>query len=71
MGKFDVYIDGSKVKTIDTNQSDGWGEPYAFQAIKWQSVHEMEVEIVPAEDSAGKNIEIFGIAFSQNDGFSF
>ena len=67
MGKFDVYINGDKAATIDTNQSDGWGEPYAFQAIKWQGVREMEVEIVPAEDSAGKTIEIFGIACTQNE----
>ncbi len=71
MGKFDVYIDGEKITTIDTNQPDGWGEPFAFQAIKWQNVHDMEVEVVPAEDSAGKTIEIFGIACSQNDSLSF
>lgn len=71
MGKFDVYINGEKVKTIDTNQNDGWGEPFAFQVIKWQSIKDMEVEVVPAEDSAGKTIEIFGIACSQNDSFAF
>ena len=71
MGKFDVYIDGEKITTIDTNQSDGWGEPFAFQAIKWQNIHDMEVEVVPTEDSAGKTIEIFGIACSQNDSLSF
>lgn len=71
MGKFEVYIDGKKVTAIDTDQPDGWGEPYAFQAIKWQNVHDMEVEIVPTEDSAGKTIEIFGIACSQNDSLSF
>lgn len=67
MGKFDVIINGSKAATIDTNQSGGWGEPFAFQAIKWQSVREMEVEIVPAEGSAGKTIEIYGIACTQNE----
>ena len=68
MGSFEVWIDGEKVTTINTNQKDGWGDPYAFQAIKWQSVHDMEVEIVPTEDSVGKTIEIFGIACSQMDG---
>lgn len=67
MGKFDVIINGSKAATIDTNQSGGWGEPFAFQAIKWQSVREMEVEVVPTEDSAGKTIEIYGIACTQNE----
>ncbi|MCM1024186.1 MAG: SGNH/GDSL hydrolase family protein [Prevotella sp.] len=69
MGKFDVMINGNKAGTIDTNQSDGWGDPYAFQAIKWQGIKDMEVEIVPAEDSAGKTIEIFATGFSQNESF--
>lgn len=67
MGKFDVYINGEKAATINTNQNDGWGEPFAFQAIKWQGIREMEVEILPSEDSAGKTIEIFGIACTQNE----
>lgn len=71
MGKFDVYIDGTKFTTIDTNQKDGWGDPYAFQVIKRSGVHEMNVEIVPAEDSAGKTIEIFGIAYSANEELTF
>ena len=71
MGKFEVYIDGEKINTIDTNQRDGWGEPYAFNVITWQTVHDMEVEIIPTEDSAGKTIEIFGIACSQVEPFKF
>ncbi len=71
MGKFDVYVDGERITTIDTNQPDGWGEPYAFQAVKWQTVHEMNVEIVPTADSAGKTIEIFGIAASQVEEITF
>ncbi|MCH5194817.1 MAG: SGNH/GDSL hydrolase family protein [Oscillospiraceae bacterium] len=71
MGSFEVWIDGQKANTINTNQKDGWGEPYAFQVIKWSSVRDMEVEIVPTEDSAGKTIEIFGIACSQVDSISF
>lgn len=69
MGKFDVMINGNKAGTIDTNQKDGWGDPFAFQAIKWQGIKDMEVEIVPTDDSAGKSIEIYGIAFSQNESF--
>ena len=48
---------------------DGWGDPFACQAIKWQGIKDMEVEIVPTDDSAGKSIEIYGIAFSQNESF--
>ncbi len=69
MGKFEVYINGEKAGTIDTNQKDGWGDPWAFRAIKWQSVKDMEVELVPTADSAGKTIEIYAIACSQNSSF--
>lgn len=71
MGKFDVYIDGEKIKTVDTNQKGAWGEPYAYPIMKWQDIKDMEVEIVPAEDSAGKTIEIFGIAYSANEALKF
>lgn len=69
MGKFDVMVNGNKAATIDTKQSDGWGDPYAFQVIKWQGIKDMEVEIIPSEDSAGKTIEIFGIAVTRNESF--
>lgn len=69
MGKFDVYVDGEKLTTIDTNQSDGWGDPWAFQAVKKSRVREMEIELVPTEDSAGKIIEIYAMAYSQNESF--
>ncbi|MBQ5317947.1 MAG: SGNH/GDSL hydrolase family protein [Oscillospiraceae bacterium] len=71
MGKFEVYINGKRIATIDTNQKDGWGDPWAFQVIKWQSVKDMEVEIVPTADSAGKEIEIYAIACTQNSEFEF
>ena len=66
MGKFEVYINGARAKVVDTNQSDGWGDPYAFKIIKWQETKDMEIEIRPAEDSLDKNIDILGIGFSAN-----
>lgn len=66
MGKFEVYINGARAKVVDTNQSDGWGDPYAFKIIKWQETKDMEIEIRPAEDSLEKNIDILGIGFSAN-----
>lgn len=66
MGKFDVYLNGSRVSTINTNDSDGWGDPYAYKIIKWQDIHEMEVEIRPTEDSLDKTIDILAIGFSAN-----
>ena len=66
MGKFEVYINGKKAAAINTNQKDGWGDPYAFKVIKWQETKDMEIEIRPAEDSLDKNIDILGIGFSTN-----
>lgn len=66
MGKFEVYINGARAKVVDTNQSDGWDDPYAFKIIKWQETKDMEIEIRPAEDSLDKNIDILGIGFSTN-----
>lgn len=66
MGKFEVYINGARVKTIDTNQSEGWGDPFAFKVIKWQETKDMEIEIRPTEDSLDKTIEILAVGFSAN-----
>lgn len=64
MGKIEVYIDGKRAKVIDTNDKDGWGDPFAYQVIKWQSSKEMEVEIKIAEGSEQKNVEILAIGVS-------
>ncbi|MGN0552654.1 MAG: SGNH/GDSL hydrolase family protein [Oscillospiraceae bacterium] len=66
MGKFEVYINGARVAAINTNQTEGWGDPYAFKVIKWQETKEMEIEIRPTEDSLQKNIEILAVGFSSN-----
>jgi len=66
MGKFDVYLNGSRVSTINTNDPNGWGDPYAYKIIKWQDIHEMEVEIRPTEDSLDKTIDILAIGYSAN-----
>ncbi len=65
-GAFDVYLDGKKVKTINTNQKDGWGEAFSEQVIKFQSIKDMQIEIRPSEGSENKSIEILGFAYSQN-----
>ena len=71
MGKIDVFINGEKAKTINLNDPDGWGDPYAYQVIKWQSVKTMEVEVRAAEGYEDKLIEILGIAYSINDPITF
>ncbi len=70
MGSFEVYLDGDRLTTISANQSDGWGEAYAEQIIKYQGVHDdMEIEIYPAEGSEDKELTILGFAFTQNTTF--
>ena len=64
MGKIEVYIDGKRAKVIDTNDKDGWGDPFAYQVIKWQSPKEMDVEVKIAEGSEQKNVEIFAVGVS-------
>lgn len=64
MGAFEVYINGAKTKTVNTDQKDGWGEPYAEQIIKFQTPKDMEIEIRPAGGSEDKSITILGAAVS-------
>ena len=67
MGSFDVYINGAKVKTIHSNQKDGWNEPYSELAIKFQTVKDMDIEIRPADGSEDKNITILGVAVAAQE----
>ena len=67
MGSFDVYLNGAKLKTIDTNQVDGWGEAFSRQVIKFQSIKDMDIEIVPSVDNGDKTIEILGFASTANE----
>ncbi|MDE6594021.1 MAG: SGNH/GDSL hydrolase family protein [Oscillospiraceae bacterium] len=61
-GAFDVYLNGEKLTTVNTNQKDGWGEAFSQQIIKFQTSKEMDFEIRPAEGSEDKTIEILGFA---------
>lgn len=67
MGSFDVYLNGAKLKTINTNQSDGWGEAFSQQVIRFNSVKDMDIEIVPSENNEDKTIEILGFASAVNE----
>lgn len=66
MGSFDVYINGEKVKTVNTCQSDGWGEAFSEQVIKFQTAKEMDIEIRCAEGSEDKEVQILGFAAASN-----
>ena len=66
MGSIDVFLNGSKLTTVNASDKDGWGDPYSAQIIKFSSVKDMEVEIKMSEGSEEKPFEIVGFAFSQN-----
>lgn len=69
MGSFDVFINGEKIKTVNTSQSDGWGEAFSEQIIKFQSEKEMEIEIRCSEGSEDKNVQLLGFAAASNVSF--
>lgn len=66
MGSIDVYLNGSKLTTVNANDSGGWGDPYSAQIIKFSSVKDMEIEIKMSEGSEEKPFEIVGFGFSRN-----
>jgi len=66
MGSFDVYLNGAKLKTVNTMQSDGWGEAFSQQIIKFSEAKDMEIEIVPSEGNGDKAIQILGFAVCEN-----
>ena len=65
-GSFDVYLNGSKAKTMNTNQKDGWGEAFSEQVIKFQTSREMDIEIVPTEGSKDRTVRILGIGIADD-----
>ena len=66
MGSFDVLVNGTKLKTINTYNKDSWGEAFPEQVIKFQTNKDMTVEIVPCEGSEDKKIQILGIGSAEN-----
>ncbi len=66
MGEMDIYINGEKAMTINTCDSDGWGDPWTRLLVKSKTVETYEIEIRPAEGSESKRLDIFGIAYTQN-----
>lgn len=66
MGSFDVYLNGAKVKAVNTMMKDGWGEAFPVQIIKFQTSRDMDIEIVPSENNDGKTIQILGLAAADN-----
>lgn len=68
MGSADVYVNGEKVMTIDAQDPSGWGDPWSKMIVKSKTIETFEVEIYPAEGSEDKLFEVYGIAYTQNEG---
>lgn len=71
MGSFDVYLNGTKCMTVNTNQEDGWGESFSEQIMRFNKVKDAELEIVPSPGSEGKQICILGFGCAENESLSF
>lgn len=67
MGSIDVSVNGAKLMTVNANDTDGWGDPYAAQIVKFQSPKDMDIEISMTADTIGKQFEIVGFGYSKND----
>ena len=66
MGSVDVIINGLKLKTINSYDKDGWGDPFTADIIRFTDVKDMEIEIKPAPNSDGKEFDILGFGISEN-----
>lgn len=67
MGSIDVYLNGNKLKTINSNDKDGWGDPYSAQVIKFSNLTDMDIEIKVSEGSEDKEIMILGFGYTKNE----
>ena len=56
-GKFDVYVDGVAVRTLDGNFENGWGS--AIEAVEIYSSDETVMHTVEIRKSAGSEGELF------------
>ena len=65
-GKFDVYVDGVAVRTLDGNFENGWGS--AIEAVEIYSSDETvmhTVEIRKSADSEGELFTLIGLLVSK------
>lgn len=67
MGSMIVYISDNPV-TINTNMKDGWGDPWAYQVFRQDTITTMAVRIEVPKDSADKICEILAIGVTNNEG---
>lgn len=68
MGSADVYVNGEKAMTINAQDPSGWGDPWSQMIVKSKTIETYEIEIVPCEGTEDKLFEIYGIAYTQNEG---
>lgn len=67
MGSIEVWSDGKLLKTIHLNDKDGWGDPWAYQAMKWSTVAEHTIELKVPEEDREKKIELLAIGVTANN----
>jgi len=65
MGSADVYVNGEKATVVITREPGGWGDPYVYMIAKEKTVETFHIEVHPNGDGL---FEIYGIAYTQNDG---
>lgn len=64
-GKYEIYVDGERQKTIDSDFSGGWGNYGATDSVAINQTSEHHsVEIKPAEGSESTSMTILGIMMS-------
>lgn len=63
-GTADIYVDGEKVKSVESNMSDGWNNPVTAYLIDGDESAEHEVEI---RIEAGQKAAFFVLAFGYCD----
>lgn len=64
-GKYEIYVDGERQKTIDSDFSGGWGNYGATDSVSINQTSEHHsVEIKPAEGSESTSMTILGIMMS-------
>ncbi len=63
-GTADIYVDGEKVKSVESNMSDGWNNPVTAYLIDGDESAEHEVEI---RVEAGQPAAFFVLAFGYCD----
>ena len=65
-GKFDVIVDGEKIKTIDTDFTGGWGNYVeSAEVIEFDECAKHTIELVPLNSENRSSVIISAIAITK------